>query len=532
MQRESTMAAMVVQVATAVARSTQLSELADAVLDVTARVLGATASSLFVVEFPRRELRLLGQSCAAGAVMPRTISLDSPGVLGRVARMRTREIVEDVRAATDEPAAFQKFLACADARRLIGVPLVAADVLVGVLAYSLPAEQTAPPAEDLAMVDAVAAIVAVGLAGALAQHRLASEHARLAAIFEHAPHGIVHLDVTERVATHNPAAARLLGSPPPDRWEPWDRSPNQVYRPDGTPLTAEEEPGRRALRGETVLHDEVLVDTADGAKRPFIVSAAPVTGPNHTIESVVLAFEDISALKELDRLRAEFAAIVTHDLRTPISAILMTAELMLRHAAAGGDVVVHAAAVERIRTSAARLGDMVNDLLDASRLEIGRLTLDRRSVDAVEAIQQLVSRIQPSLGEHWIDIARDGDRMTIAADPLRFDQIFTNLLENAAKYSTPGSSIVVRVHKHDGGVELSVIDRGYGIPPDELPLLFDRFYQARRARTTHKGLGLGLYITKGLVEAHGGRIHAESEVGQGSTFHVWLPLERSEDVHR
>jgi signal transduction histidine kinase len=111
----------------------------------------------------------------------------------------------------------------------------------------------------------------------------------------------------------------------------------------------------------------------------------------------------------------------------------------------------------------------------------------------------------------------------VLADPARFDQIFTNLLENAAKYSAPASAIRVVIEGADHGVTVTVEDRGPGIAAVELPRLFDRFYQAPRARAQKSGLGLGLYIVKGLVDAQGGRIWVESEPGEGSRFHVWLP---------
>lgn len=110
-------------------------------------------------------------------------------------------------------------------------------------------------------------------------------------------------------------------------------------------------------------------------------------------------------------------------------------------------------------------------------------------------------------------------------------EILTNLLENAAKYSADGTKIAVHVKSTDGGIEVSVKDEGMGISPDEVPKLFDRFYQARRARERRSGLGLGLFITKGFVEAHGGRIAVESIVDRGSTFRVWLPSTPPVDAH-
>src|SRR5262249_7030686 len=157
-----------------------------------------------------------------------------------------------------------------------------------------------------------------------------------ATIFEHAPHGIVYMDLDQRVASSNPAADRLLGT----TITKVDSTLVGLYRPDGSPMADRDLPTRRAMRGESVDDQELLVETADGTKRPMLVSATPVVGPSGAVDAVVTAFEDISVLKELDLLRAEFAAIVAHDLRNPISSILLSAETMLANGGARGKEVV------------------------------------------------------------------------------------------------------------------------------------------------------------------------------------------------
>lgn len=524
LHRASRMVTMVARVATAVAQSAHVSELAEAVLDETLGALEAAASCLYMYDQDKRELRLASYRRFVADVVERisTISLDTPGVASRAARTLSIEVVDDVRES-DELPIVRESVERISARYLVAVPLIAAEKLVGVLVY-VHTLTHAFSENELGTLETVGSIVGVGLSHALTQEHLALERARLASILEHAPHGILYLDLIEQRVVANPAAERLLDV---NVAGPLGRAPVRTYRPDGTPLTDREEPSKRAMRGETLSHEEVLVETPNGTKRPMLVSATPVVGAGRSIDGVVIAFEDISVLKELDRLREEFAAIVAHDLRNPISAILMSAEMMLK-TASDGQVVVRTSSVERIRQSAARLGEMVKDLLDASRVEIGQLHLDRKPLEATDAVNALVARIQPTLGEHPVEVDAENARLCVTADPLRFEQIFTNLVENAAKYSADGAPITIRVRRRDNGVAFSVIDQGLGIAPNELPLLFDRFFQAKRAREMRKGIGLGLYITKGLVEAHGGRIMAESTPGRGSAFHVWLPCTPSE----
>jgi signal transduction histidine kinase len=229
--------------------------------------------------------------------------------------------------------------------------------------------------------------------------------------------------------------------------------------------------------------------------------------------------------REIERLREEFAAVVAHDLRNPLNNILLEVDLLLRHAE-GGSVRVPVEALARLRRGAVRLNEMVADLLDAARIEAARLRVNPLPTPLPEAIRALIDRITPALGDHPVELEVDGPLPPALVDPMRLDQIVTNLLDNAAKYSAEGSTIEVRLTPADGGVALSVEDRGQGIAPDDLPRLFDRFYQTKRARQKKVGLGLGLYITKGLLEAHGGRIGVSSTVGCGSCFRIWLPAAR------
>jgi signal transduction histidine kinase len=226
--------------------------------------------------------------------------------------------------------------------------------------------------------------------------------------------------------------------------------------------------------------------------------------------------------ERLDQLRDELAAVVAHDLRGPIQTLELQAQVLLRKAS-GGTVLATTRELERMHRAAMSLARMVADLLDATRVEAHRLSLEPRSLALPGAVGELVDRMRAQLGDHPIEVVLPASLPEVQADPQRLDQIVANLLENANKYSAPGTPIRVAGEARGDGVVLSVEDRGIGITPQEAARLFDRFYQARRARAAKSGLGLGLYITKGLVDAHGGRIWVESQPGRGSAFHVWLP---------
>ena len=250
----------------------------------------------------------------------------------------------------------------------------------------------------------------------------------------------------------------------------------------------------------------------------YAEQAAVVLGYARQLESVQETQRRVAGLHD------ELSAAVAHDMRTPASSLMLQLELLLDRAAPrDADVPVPIAALHRLLGTARRIARMIDDLLDASRLDLRRMALDRRQVSLGEAIANLVAQLGPTLGHRAVHVDACADVPHVHADPMRIDEIVTNLVENAAKYSSPGRPITIRVARDGRGATLTVEDEGSGIAADDLPRVFDRFFQGRRVHAKRSGLGLGLYITKGLVEAHGGRIWVDSEPGKGSRFHVWLP---------
>lgn len=354
--------------------------------------------------------------------------------------------------------------------------------------------------------------------------------AQLQIILDSAPHGILFLDATTGQVMANPRAMKIFGRPlVPEAGRA--QYVSQLRSSDGRELSADQLPGAAGLRGQTVEAAELLVIQPEGRQVPILMSSCPVRDLTNEVVGAVVIFEDISALKQLDRMREEFTALVTHDLRSPIQTILLHSRALLSHAS-GKELSAPVSAIRSIERSAQNLSRLADDLLDAHGLETGRLAIAPTALAVSELVSGLMERLLPSLGEHPIRIAVADALPKVNADPLRLEQILSNLLENAAQYSADGRPIGVRASFQAGGVEISVQDQGVGIAPDELPRLFERGWRAKR-RTPSHGLGLGLYIARGLAEAHGGRLWAESQPGRGSTFHLWLPalLEESALEH-
>lgn len=226
-------------------------------------------------------------------------------------------------------------------------------------------------------------------------------------------------------------------------------------------------------------------------------------------------------------LRDQFLALASHELKTPLAAVLGHIELLLRRVDRENSLNARdRRSLQIISEQTKRLDKMVHSLLDISRIEAGQLSIERSDVDVCALVRRVVDEAQLMRGERIIELQSAMRSAVVQGDELRLEQVFQNLVQNAAKYSPPASPIAVTIRQHDESVWIVVQDRGIGIPQAALPHLFDRFYRAPNAQEgSAGGMGIGLYVVKQIVELHGGRVTVESTEGTGSAFTVVLPLE-------
>ena len=253
----------------------------------------------------------------------------------------------------------------------------------------------------------------------------------------------------------------------------------------------------------------------DGRRIDVSVSVSPITDAAGRIVGAATIAQDISERKRMEAAQRDFLAMVSHDLRSPLTVIRASAQLLQRR----GEY--RETTLATIMEYADRMARLIEDLADIVRLEEGHLPLQRESIDLVALARECAAAAEEHSAHHAVRVEAPDASICGEWDRVRLGQVVENLVGNALKHGAEEGEVVVRVEEQDGEALVSVQDSGPGIDPEHVPHLFDRFY---RANTRSSGLGLGLYISRILVEAHGGRIWVESRPGQGSTFTVALPL--------
>ncbi len=353
------------------------------------------------------------------------------------------------------------------------------------------------------------------LAAALAAERatLDAERARLAVILADMGDAVLVVDPTGAISRTNAAYARMAGGPD---------LPLTPRDAQGHVLPAADMPQARAGRGET-FSQEFTLTAADGSQRWFEANGQPLhdSGAGHA----VVVIRDITSSSLQRRLQDEFLSLASHELRTPLTSIRGYIDLLLVRVRSTNDDARLVLYATRALSQMRRLTALVGDLTDVARLQSGKLTLVLAAVDLRALVERVVETTRDMPPGHTIQLAAAADPLWLTGDAGRLEQVLFNLLTNAVAHAPSATPIDVRLRRVGAEAALEVQDYGRGIAADQLPHLFERFYQvARPDRPSHGGMGLGLFICQEVVVAHGGRIDVASTEGEGTTFTVWLPL--------
>jgi PAS domain S-box-containing protein len=260
----------------------------------------------------------------------------------------------------------------------------------------------------------------------------------------------------------------------------------------------------------------------DGSRVPVLVGGVMTRLNPH--QAIYFALDN-SARKELEQRKDDFLNMASHELKTPLAVIKMRAQLARRHLEKQGHLEV-AATLTKVEEPIRQIERLIGDLLDVSKIQAGRLEYTYESIDINALLHETTEIIQQMNPGHAI-VMHDAGPFALVGDKNRLEQVFINLLSNATKYSPPGSTVEVACDISAEAVTVSIRDHGIGIPQEQCEKIFERFYRVFDPRQRKvPGLGMGLYIVAEIVRQHGGTIAVESEIGQGSTFRVTLPLHR------
>jgi two-component system sensor histidine kinase ResE len=340
---------------------------------------------------------------------------------------------------------------------------------------------------------------------------LGAERDQLANILGSMTDGVITFDAGGAVLIFNPPAASYLA--PLTELAAGKRLGLDIRLPEL------EEAFRQVVETGTVQGAEVTVGSKVLACR-----LAPLTDPRGTVRGVVSVLLDMTRERRLEEMRREFVANVSHELRTPLTYLQGYTEAILDGLAADPDE--EKKYLKIILDETLRLRRLVSDLLDLSRIEAGQLALEKGEVNLAELCSEVAEKVRPLAEEKEIRLELDVPAQLPPAwgNADRLQQVLINLLDNALRHTGAGGKVAVTAKVQGEELAVSVHDTGPGIPPEELPYIFERFYKVEKARTrTTAGTGIGLAIVKGLVEAHGGRVWVESTPGKGSVFTFTVP---------
>jgi len=354
---------------------------------------------------------------------------------------------------------------------------------------------------DVAILKTMADYAALAIENAQLYLHSEQERIQLETILREIENGVIVVDKNHRLLLINQTAQEGLGAKEDCLGLPVEK----VFQ-DPVLVALLKADGDQSKREE--------LEVGDG--RVFSAQRTPIEGVGQAVVT-----QDITHLKELDRIKSDFVTTVSHDLRSPLTAILGYVELIER---AGAVNELQQEFIHRVQNSVQQISSLISDLLDLGRIEAG-LDTTKEMIDITKLTQEALIYVEGSAQKariHFVGSIKQ-EMGYVFGDPTRLRQMISNLLDNAIKYSKPGGRVEFEAHSEDEQVILMIRDEGPGIPLEEQPYLFERFFRASNIPDNVPGTGLGLSIVKSILDNHNGRIWVESKVGEGTTFTVVLP---------
>ena len=402
----------------------------------------------------------------------------------------------------------------------VGLPLITRKTVMGLI-FIFRSTAGLFTANDRILLRSFANQAAIAVQNAQLYRSVNKNKQRLDALFDSAADGILLLTSNQVVEHCNPAFTRLL-SQPADKiiGQPHD----QIVRLEKTTqdITLE-----KAIAGGWPLtpHAQLYVE-GDLIRQglpslPIGITYAPMLSPENKLMNIIATFRDITNFRKADEAKTTFISIVSHELKTPV-ALIKGYVCTLNRKDVNWDSAFVDESLKIIEEEADHLNELIENLLDATRLQTGKFSIQKTDISIPDIARRLVERFSTQTDKHTFKIDFPDDFPSVMADDTRIEQVLSNLLSNAIKYS-PGGEITISGETRRDKVIVCVSDEGPGIAPQDVPFIFDRFYRSPDAARKTKGTGLGLYLTQQIIEAHKGRIWIDTERDKGARFCFSLP---------
>jgi PAS domain S-box-containing protein len=402
----------------------------------------------------------------------------------------------------------------------VGLPLAAHGQVIGVI-FIFRSYPDLFTANDKQLLQSFADQAAIAVFNATLYTQVSYEKQRLDALIDSAADGILVLNADHTIERVNDAFERIYGKTDEEvRGHQHGEIIRWAVKPDG--LTLEEaERGGWPLTPNAYLYVEGDLERNDPKPLPVGITYAPLLAPDGKVRNIIVTVRDITRFRTADEIKSTFISIISHELKTPVALIKGYAST-LRRDDARWDKQVISDSLAVIEEEADRLTRMIEDLLDASRLQAGGLTIDRTDFALPVLAQRLAERFSIQTKKHKIIVDFPENFPIILGDEPRIEQVISNLISNAIKYA-PGGEIRISGKARPEQVIICVSDDGPGIDPHDMPHIFDRFYRAEKAAKRTKGAGLGLFLARAIVEAHGGRMWVDPQLEKGARICFSLP---------
>jgi len=411
---------------------------------------------------------------------------------------------------------------------IVTLPLQIADKAIGLIYVLRPLDAKAFSRKNRAMLAAFAEQAAIAVQGARLAHLLTAEKQRIESILETSAEGIVSIDGQRRITGFNLAMERLTGK---SRADVLGRECFRVLNlrdQQGQSLCNTQCPILTSSRqGSLTFELQGKIQTINDKYIDVAMTYSIVYNPEGKAVNAVVNVRDISKLRDIENLRETFLSMIGHELQTPLSIIKGYTSTLAR-SDGNWDPETLRNGLEVIEAESDRLSSIMNKLLLASRIAAGTPVLTKEEVQLSSLVGKVVRRLQMMTSIHTFEINCEPGLPPVLADPQLMEEVLTNLVDNAIKYSPNGGKITVTGESSGEEVRVTIADEGEGIPREDMERIFERFQRTNRSEVKNvKGVGLGLYICKSIIEAHGGRIEVASKLGKGSQFTFILPSEQS-----